>query len=140
MTTLQDQLVSKGYKKWVSEATRKFKMTDTLYQKCITDEKGKKYFIDLYYYPETKHYYYNDLNENGTVKTDNFVVLPESIQAEVQFTGDGVTDEHMDVKLFTKDIDKIEEVFENMWVKLGLGYYELWLWFPRIFTEFRRIF
>lgn len=109
--SLHDQLVAKGYKKWVSESNRIFKMTDTLYQKQIDDDKGKKYFINIWYYPAQRYGH-----------TD----LPESIQAEVQFTGDGVTDEHMDVTLFVKDIDKIEEVFENMWVKLGLGYYDLW--------------
>ena len=44
----------------------------------------------------------------------------------MQFETDGVTHNIMNVTLFTKDIDKIEEVFENMWVTLNLGYSELW--------------
>lgn len=52
--------------------------------------------------------------------------LLESLQVECTFTNDGITDESMNVTLFTKDIYKIEEVFENMWVKLGLNYCERW--------------
>lgn len=111
MTILQEDLLSRGYKKHVSESNKIFKMTDTLFQKRISDEKGKKYFINLWYYAEGRH---------GQTS------LPESIQADVQFETDGVTDENMNVVLFTQDVDKIEEVFENMWVTLNLGYYELW--------------
>lgn len=111
MTVLQQDLISRGYKKHVSESYKTFHMTDTLFQKCITDEKGKKYFINLWYYTEGRYGHAN---------------LPESIQADVQFETDGVTDENMNVVLFTQDVDKIEEVFENMWQKLGLNYYELW--------------
>lgn len=108
---LEDKLVSRGYKKHVSESYKTFHMTDTLFQKCITDEKGKKYYINLWYYAAGRH---------------GQTALPESIQAEVQFETDGVTHENMNVTLFTKDIDKIEEVFESMWKNLGLGYNELW--------------
>ena len=112
ITLLQAELLARGYKKWVSETTRIFKMTDSLYQKKVIDNKGKKYFIDIYYYPAGR---YGNRD------------MEESIQAEVQFhNGDGITDNTMNVQLFVKDIDKIEEVFENMWVKLGLNYYELW--------------
>jgi len=111
-TPLQQDLISRGYKKHVSEINKTFKMTDTLFQKRISDERGKKYYIDIWYYAAGRH---------GQTS------LPESIQAECQFhNGDGITDEPMNVQLFIKDVDKIEEVFENMWVKLGLGYYELW--------------
>lgn len=110
-TNMQEILISKGYKKHVSEHYKVFHTTDTLFQKRISDDKGKKYFIDVWYYPAGRYGH-----------TD----LPESIQAEVQFEKDGITDENMNVELFTKDIDKIEEVFENMWKYLALGYYELW--------------
>lgn len=109
-TALQEDLISRGYKKHVSEIHKTFKMTDTLFQKRISDDKGKKYFIDIWYYVGSPSH--------------NF---PESIQAEVQFhDGDGITEESMNVQLFIRDITKIEEVFENMWGKLGLNYYELW--------------
>ena len=111
MIELQRDLISRGYKKHVSESYKTFHMTDTLFQKHISDERGKKYYINLWYYAEGRH---------GQTS------LPESIQAEVQFETDGVTHNIMNVTLFTKDIDKIEEVFENMWVTLNLGYSELW--------------
>lgn len=108
---LQEYLILRGYEKYVAESYKTFHMSDTLFQKRITDDKGKKYYINLWYYAEGRYGH-----------TD----LPESIQAEVQFETDGVTHENMSVTLFTKDVDKIEEVFENMWVTLNLGYYELW--------------
>lgn len=109
--TLEQDLTLHGYTKHVSNSYRNFHDTDTLYQKRVDDVIGKKYFINIWYY-SAQRYGHAD--------------LPELIQAEVQFTGDSVTEEHLDVKLFIKDLDKIEEVFENIWVKLGLGYYELW--------------
>lgn len=111
MTPLQETLISKGYKKHVSEHYKTFHATDTLFQKRISDDKGKKYFINIWYYLAGRY-----------GNTD----LLESIQAEVQFENDGVTEETMNVQLFTKDVEKIEQVFENMWKCLALGYYELW--------------
>ena len=109
--SLQEYLILRGYNKSESDSYMGFKTTKTLFQKLIKNDKGKKYYINLWYYAEGRYGYTN---------------LPESIQAEVQFETDGVTDECMDVTLFTKDVDKIEEVFENMWVTLNLGYCELW--------------
>ena len=110
MTPLQQDLISRGYTQSHEPHWKSTKMTGVLFQKCVKDGKGKKYYIDIWYYAENRY-----------GNTD----LPESIQAEVQFQSDGVTHECMNVTLFVKDIDKIEEVFENMWITLNLGYKEL---------------
>lgn len=110
MTPLQHELISRGYKRHISASYRTFHKTDTLFQKHIKDEIGKKYYINLWYYAEQRWF------GEG---------YPESIQAEVQFRTDGVTQECMDVTLFVKDVNKIEEVFDNMWVTLRLGYTEI---------------
>jgi len=112
MTDLQSELMAKGYIKHVEDYIKTFKVTDTMYQKLISDEVGKKYYINIYYY----------YPENVTP----LMTLPESIQAEVQYGSDGITDNPLDVRLFVKDIDKIEEVFENIWNLLGLDYIHLW--------------
>ncbi len=110
MTPLQHELISRGYKRHISERYRTFHMTDTLFQKLIKDDIGKKYYIDLWYFAGWQAFGQS---------------YPESIQAEVQFSTDGVTKECMNVTLFVKDTNKIEEVFENMWVSLRLGYNEI---------------
>lgn len=107
-TPLQQYLIDAGYKKHVSDSNKLFNHTDTLFQKCIKDDKGKKYFINMWYYPE--HSY-------------GGIDLPEQIQGEVQFTlQDG---EHLEVISFYTDIAKIELQMEELWVKMGFGYYEL---------------
>ena len=108
---IQQELNKKGYKKYVSESNRVFKMTDTLFQKKVVDDKGIRYFIDCWWYEQQCI--------NGTV-------IPESWQFETQFHGDKI-DQVIDVMLFEKDIDKAEQMFNDMWVKLGLGYYEEYL-------------
>ncbi len=112
MTLLQKKLIDNGYKKDVSDLNRTMKMTDTMFWKSVSDQRGKKYHIEIYYYPEGKC---------------GRIPLPETIQAEARFhAGDGITDEPMFVQLSTKDIDKIEAVFEKMWSTLGIGYISQW--------------
>ena len=109
-TECQTLLLAKGYGKSVSKHYLTYKSTDTLYQKRITDEIGKKYYINIWWYPEK---YYGETH------------VPESIQAEVQFTG-YEDDETTDVLLFTKDLVKIEAKFEEIWNLLKFDYYKRW--------------
>ena len=106
----QSLLQSNGYTKGISKHYTTYKTTDTLYQKCIKDSVGKKYYINIWWYPEKRY---------GETS------LPESIQAEVQFTGHEY-DETTDVLLFTKDLVKIETKFEEIWNLLKFDYYERW--------------
>jgi hypothetical protein len=104
----QALLLASGYVKSVSKHYTTYKTTDTLYQKCIKDGVGKKYYINIWWYPERQY---------------GEALVTESIQAEVQYTGyeeDGTTD----VMLFTKDLVKIEAKFEEIWNLLKFDYYE----------------
>lgn len=105
---IQEQLIERGYKKYVSKSNAVFKMTDTLFQKKVVDEKGILYFINCWWYKE------DCVNGN---------TIPESWQFEVQYSGNE-TSETMNVMLFEKDIDKAEQMFNDIWTKLSLGYYE----------------
>lgn len=110
MINLQQDLLNKGYRKHVSKHHLTFKMTDTLYQKRITDDKGTKYFVDAWYYPAIQY---------------SSVFVDESVQIECQFSGKREGETFANVILFEKDIDQAEKTLENMWDKLELGYYEL---------------
>lgn len=105
---IQDQLISKGYKKYVSKSNAVFKSTDTLFQKKVVDDKGIRYFIDCWWYKE---------------QTINGHTIPEGWQFEVQFSGDDVS-KTMNVMLFEKDVDNAEQMIDHMWTVLNLGYYE----------------
>lgn len=100
----QESLINAGYKKHVSSVNQLLKCTDTLYQKLIYGDVGKKYFIDAWYYPESG-------------------VLPESIHYEVEFYH-GVGESAIRVILHNTDSSRVESKFEYIWNKLGLGYYE----------------
>lgn len=105
---IEDVLIEKGYKKYVSQSNSVFKMTDTLFQKKVVDDKGVRYFIDCWWYKE---------------ETINGYTIPESWQFEVQFHGNEAS-QTMNVMLFEKDVDKAEQMFNDVWTKLNLGYYE----------------
>jgi hypothetical protein len=106
---IQEKLLAAGYKKSVSSHYKTFKSTDTLYQKCIRDELGKRYYINAWYYS------YADYPQ---------IPETESVEFEVQFKKKGSDDAIMDVTLFTKDIKEAETYFAFMWKQLDLGYYE----------------
>lgn len=110
-TPLQQELLSKGFKKHTSESYRTFKCTDTLFQKRVEDELGILYFIDAWYYPSTV---FNNGHEMG-----------ETIEVTVQYR-DQKGDPIMNVTLFEKDIDKAEVLLAQIWCNMSLGYYEKW--------------
>lgn len=105
-------LLSAGYKKYVSESTRTFKSTNTMYQKKVKDDVGVKYFINVYEYK--------------FIDRDNKKYL--SYQSEVQFNGelpeDSLVTNTIEVILFERNLTKVEATFENMWETLKLGYEE----------------
>jgi hypothetical protein len=106
--SIQEKLLEKGYKKYVSKSNAVFKSTDTLFQKKVVDDKGVRYFIDCWWYKE---------------EVINGHTIQESWQFEVQYSSSPVSNT-MNVMLFEKDIDKAEQMFDHMWTVLNLGYYE----------------
>lgn len=109
MTDLQEKLIANGYKKYVSHSNQVFKNTDTLYQKCVSDEIGKRYFINIWYYPET---------------TINGHTIKEGVQMEAQFTDRN--DVNVNLEVLTDDIRYIEDFFEEFWNDNDCGYYEMY--------------
>lgn len=106
-TPLQQELLSRGYKKYTSESYR----TGTLFQKRVEDELGILYFIYAWYYPSTV---FNNGHE-----------MWETIEVTVQYR-DQKGDPIMNVTLFEKDIDKAEVLLAEIWCNMSLGYYEKW--------------
>lgn len=111
MSTIQRELIGNGYKKHVSQSYRSFHSTDTLFQKRIRDNKGTKYFIDCWWY------------DNSAIPTLVEIGKGEMVQFECQFYNVD-NSAVMNVTLFEKDVSKVEEYFEKIWIGMNLGYYE----------------
>ena len=98
-----------GYKKYPANG---YKNADSLFQKRIDDEIGKKYFIDILCY---------DFRKFAHPNTDF------SFEPHVQFregSGDAV-----DVVLLLneeKSLEEVEEFFDKMWKTLDKPYNERW--------------
>lgn len=107
MSNLTEQLIEAGYKKHVAEFYKVFHSTDTLYQKRIDDERGKRYFINAWHYPKDE-------------------VIPfEALQFEVQFDG-AMEDDVINVEISTNNYVLAEKEFDRIWKLMNYGYYELW--------------
>lgn len=109
MTKLEQKLIDLGYKKHVSESNRIFKSTDTLFQKKVTDDKGIRYFIDVWYYPPQRI--------AGRI-------LDEGIEPEAQMSFED--DTKMNVSFLTYDIGLFEVRFSDVWELMNCIHYELW--------------
>ena len=109
MNKYHKTLLEKGYRKHVHESYKLLHMTDTLYQKKITDSTGVRYFINIWWYPE------RTVGDMGHV-------MCESVQPEVQMTTRDGT--HVSIEYLSCDTEKAEDYFDDVWVELGMDYYE----------------
>ena len=117
--SIENNLIKAGYKKHVSQVYYVLHMTDTLYQKCVKDDVGKRYFINCFYYPESR------------ISGQS---IPEGVMFQVQFWTIGKKNDDkeeyermaVDITLHTNDIDIVEGEFEEIWKRMGYGYYEKW--------------
>lgn len=102
-------LLLNGYRRFDTR-TEPFKLADYLLQKCIRDDKGKKYYITVYVYDRSK---YNHPYITGL-----------GFQPEEQFREDGVTstvdDTYHDDENTT--VESMEEFFDALWAHLGKPY------------------
>lgn len=104
-----NDLIAAGYKPFTQRNLKEF--TNSFYQKRFDDENGKKYFITVAEYDNSKY-----LKE--------YINLSEfSYEADCQFVSNGVTF-NVDM-LNPESIQQMEEFFEKMWYNLGCEYYEL---------------
>lgn len=109
MSKYEKQLLDRGYRKHVSDTYNLLHMTDTLYQKRVSDDKEIRYYINVWWYPE------RPLGGMGHG-------LPESIQPEVQMlTKEG---DHVNIEYLSDDIEKAEDFFDDVWIQLRMDYKE----------------
>ena len=93
----KQRLINAGYREFKDPLNN----SDYGMQKRFRDEKGTKYFINVYAY-----------SHNGV----------ESFQPEIQYSeGKNPT---MNVTLFSEDLNVIEGMFEALWNFLDKPYYE----------------
>lgn len=83
------------------------------FQKCVSDEVGKKYYIDIERWDFPPHPYTNK-------------PIPTSYEFKVQLNTED--DRVMDLTLFSHGwtIENAEAFVEEMWQKMNLKYYERW--------------
>lgn len=106
--TTKDELIAKGYKPFTQHNLKEF--TNSFWQKCVRDDRGKKYYITIAEYDNSKF--------PEIVK----IAGAFSYQPEVQFTSHGITF-NVDM-LQPESILEMEHFFENMWNSLECDYYE----------------
>lgn len=101
-----------GYKRFDSCGSVALKYANYLLQRCVRDDKGKKYYITVYVYDYSKY--------------DFTSPQPLSFMPEVQFREDGVCPT-IDVTYHDDEsttLESLEAFFESMWVHLGKPYDE----------------
>lgn len=99
-------LLSSGYKRFQPNPTLSPYATDS-YQKLVSNEKGKKYFINFDYLPADD-------------------VIPEAFEASL-YTEHSITDCSVSFKIWNTanaTLEQIEELLERLWSAAGSNYYE----------------
>lgn len=106
-----ESLIKGGYKPFKQDNLKEF--TKDFLQKCITDGLGKRYYITLAVYENSKY-------------ITKGMSLPEfSFSPDVQFTTPAGTT--FNVEMLTSATDSVESVerfFEKLWCALECTYYE----------------
>lgn len=98
-----DILLENGYRKFNDNLYN----AQALFQKKIKDEKGIKYFIDIYKYTFNVNDYIPDYEIRLVSETDNY-----AIDILIYATGNKMK------------VDEIEKEVERIWSVLDLNYYE----------------
>lgn len=110
MLTAQD-FIDKGYKQFKQT---NWNHSDFGLQKCVYDDKGKKYYITVWAYDWTKH-------------PELHTISPMSFEPDLQFKlPEGLS---MNFQLLLNNdstVDQIETKVEEIWIKLGCLHYELY--------------
>ena len=107
-------LTNKGYSEFVPPTIlSKFENVLFAFQKRFDDEKGKKYFIDIYIHKELVHPYTNES-------------LGFAIESSTQLTF-GEERYPVNIELFAGwSIEEIENKVQEIWEKCNANYYEEW--------------
>ena len=111
MLTVQDWFGA-GYRRY-NQSTHN--LSDFLLQKCIRDEQGKKYFINVWVYEHFNKEYFSRVP----------AMKPVSFSPEVQFCKDGDFTTNIDLILSEDNtVNAVEQYFESFWLFLERPYYE----------------
>ncbi len=109
----EEEFLLNGYKRF-DGGSAILKHADYLLQRCIRDEKGKKYYLTVYVYVRNYSRYISSDDKR----------LELGFMPEVQFREDGVTPT-IDVTFHNDEsttLESMEAFFESMWVHLGKPY------------------
>lgn len=106
----QDSLRQAGFKPFKQKGLSDW--TDSYWQKRFDDTKGKKYFITIAEYDNSRFPQLLELK-------GKYSFAPDS-----QFKANGVT---FDVQMHSpQSIEEMLDFFENMWKNMNCDYYELY--------------
>jgi hypothetical protein len=85
-----------------------------LYQKCIRDTKGKKYFINFHCWDFANSFVgYQNVDREMGFEGDIQLTLPNGDSVNIEYLGAG-----------KRTVVEIETWFESVWQSLGAQYYE----------------
>lgn len=109
----EQDILNAGYKEY-ERTLFDHKGIEKNYQKCIRDDKGKKYFIDIHKWKDMRHPYTGELIEGGYDYT-------------CQLT-DAETECPLNLNFFCGwTIEQVEEAIEKIW-QIQYRYYEARDW------------
>lgn len=116
MQITEQSLLDAGYNKF--KDYHNFKKADTTYQKCIRDEHGKKYFIDVYGYNFSKYPAWQPDAYNTTGWSYMFIGSFDSCGNH------GFSFQPNHPSMDEESIEYYETLFEHVWNTLKPEYYE----------------
>lgn len=117
--SFEQELANNGYNIFKSSYRNAIKG----FQKRVKDEKGTKYFIDVWHYNHAEQLGRDDLPKEDTYTADSqfrFGKEGKDSTCDIQFTGDFLPNEYREVTTL-KDI---EDFFETFFRKMKPDYYE----------------
>jgi len=117
--SFEQELVDNGYNIFKSS----FRNSIKGFQKRIKDEKGTKYFINIWHYNHAEQLERDDIKKEDTYMADSqfkFNKEGQDSTCDIQFTGDFLPNEHREITTL-KDI---EDFFETFFRKMKPDYYE----------------
>lgn len=106
----QESLRQAGFKPFKQKGLSQF--TDSYWQKCFNDTKGKKYFITVAEYDNSRFPQLLELRGRY------------GFSPNTQFECNGVT---FDIEMLSpKSMEEMLDFFESMWKNMSCDYYELY--------------
>ena len=108
---INQDLIDAGYKRWEPAPYEKENCVTDLFQKCITDDVGKKYFINVKRWDFSIY--------SGRPEDSN------RFEATVQFDRKDDITINLDI-LNPKSVEEVEKVYAEAWETGVYKYYEKW--------------